>query len=721
MNLQLQMPNYLKKLKVKSNNSNQNKFRFKYQFKSIIILFVLNIFLVTSCAVNYSKPKDLNCIVPIQNCNQNEWKGQELDTSYSSSKVNGYYYKISAVENINSENNEFAITNFGNNYNNRNLDKYAYLTYEQKIENDKFVNQNIQKNKKIRFASASNPVIEDIYFPQNEINSHFGLINTNSNNITNNNNSNSLNIYLAFSTFPKNKLNYQEIENTIGLSDVIEITSNSNTNSNDIFETINEKVSNLYQQENWAENNKIIDFYERKDTTDVNLFVSHPNLHPDNRVLFFTSNYFDFSQKETNFKGCEIYFIIKDKQNKWSKPINCGTNINTDCDDISPYVTKDGSKLLFSSMGGESVGGYDLFESIIDNNILNNIITNFDKTGEIDQNYIASNIKSLFQPSKNMGKPINTKFDETFPTAPNQTDSVLYYSSNQNTQNGFDIYVKEKIYTNKILAENSKPLKDEFEINSNIVLEQALQLPTIEAENNTNITNIKDLKQTPKIEKVIETINIEGKVRSQEDAKPIEGASVISQFVKNGEKYSETVSDKNGDYFLEIPKGEQIDIIAQKESKFYDKYTLKIDTGGTTKTIKIDFKLPEKLTLRINFPYDEFKEPYQFTLDSNGIETDETWEHTLDLLAQDVISTIDKIKFLEIIGHTDDIAGVEYNSTLGLNRAKFVSDELIKRGVDSNKIVVKSKGKSNLLPKKKDESLDIYRKRLRRVTFEKKI
>lgn len=702
MNKEIQMQNYLKK--VKKYISILGNFYLK------ILFITLNIFLVNSCAVNYSNPKQLNCTVPTQNCNQSLWKGKELDTNYNSSKVNGYYYKISSVKNINSENNEFAIMNFGNIYNNKNLEKFAYLTYEQKIDNDNFVSKNIQKNKKIRFATASNALIEDIYFPQNEINSHFGLINTS-------NNTNSLNIYLAYSTFPKNKNNYQEIENSIGLSDIIEIKcyENTNANSKDIYETINTKVSNLYKEENWAKNTKIVDFYEGKDTTDINLFISHPNLHPNNRILFFVSNFFDFSQKETSFKGCDIYFMIKDKDNKWSKPINCGTNINTDCDDISPFVTKDGNKLLYSSMGGESVGGYDLFESIIDNNVLNNIISNFDKSGEINQSFIESNINNLFYQSKNIGKPINTEFDEIFPTAPNMTDSVLYYSSNQLPSNGFDIFVKEKIYTNKILAENSKPLKDEFEINTNNFLEQALKLPTLEIDNNLNLTDKKELKLTQKYE----TINVEGKVRSQEDAKPIEGASVISQFVRNGERYSETVSDKNGDYFLEIPKGEQIDIIAQKENKFFDKYTLKIDTGGTTKILKVDFKLPIKLILRINFPYDEYKEPYKFTLDSNGIETNETWVHTLDLLAQDVISTIDKIKFLEITGHTDDIAGVEYNKTLGLNRAKFVSEELIKRGIDPNKILVKSKGKSDLLPNKKDENLEIYRKRLRRVTFEK--
>ena len=65
-----------------------------------------------------------------------------------------------------------------------------------------------------------------------------------------------------------------------------------------------------------------------------------------------------------------------------------GSNINTKYDDDSPYLSKDGKTLYFSSRGHNTMGGYDIFKSEWDG--------------------------SKWGPSQNMGYPINTPDDDSY-------------------------------------------------------------------------------------------------------------------------------------------------------------------------------------------------------------------------------------------------------------------------------------------------------------------
>lgn len=61
--------------------------------------------------------------------------------------------------------------------------------------------------------------------------------------------------------------------------------------------------------------------------------------------------------------GLDIYYSKKDAGGKWQLPENLGPRVNTKGDDESPYLSKDGNVLFFSSNGLETMGGYDIFMS----------------------------------------------------------------------------------------------------------------------------------------------------------------------------------------------------------------------------------------------------------------------------------------------------------------------------------------------------------------------
>ena len=165
---------------------------------------------------------------------------------------------------------------------------------------------------------------------------------------------------------------------------------------------------------------------------------SHPALSPDGKVLFFSSD------RIVGYGDTDIWFSIKFDDGSWSEPINCGKLINTGCAEITPFIDNTGKKLYFSSAGHETVGGYDIFESDISEAFWKSV-----KSRDIEK---LKNSDGFFSQPKNLKPPLNTKFDELFPSSPVLSDSLLYYSSNQDAdkasfvsmEGGFDIFVRKK-------------------------------------------------------------------------------------------------------------------------------------------------------------------------------------------------------------------------------------------------------------------------------------
>jgi outer membrane protein OmpA-like peptidoglycan-associated protein/tetratricopeptide (TPR) repeat protein len=83
--------------------------------------------------------------------------------------------------------------------------------------------------------------------------------------------------------------------------------------------------------------------------------IEHPALSPDGKTLYFASD------MPGTLGGMDLFYS-ENTGSGWSKPKNCGPEINTAQDEVFPYVRKDG-KLFFSSRGHITIGGLDIFSS----------------------------------------------------------------------------------------------------------------------------------------------------------------------------------------------------------------------------------------------------------------------------------------------------------------------------------------------------------------------
>ena len=84
---------------------------------------------------------------------------------------------------------------------------------------------------------------------------------------------------------------------------------------------------------------------------------SQPSLSADGRTLYFVSN------RRGGFGKRDIYVTHKDENGTWETPKNIGSDINTSFDDISPFIHPNGQRLYFATNGRLGFGGFDIYFS----------------------------------------------------------------------------------------------------------------------------------------------------------------------------------------------------------------------------------------------------------------------------------------------------------------------------------------------------------------------
>ncbi len=102
----------------------------------------------------------------------------------------------------------------------------------------------------------------------------------------------------------------------------------------------------------------------------------------DGNEIYFASN------RPGGYGGTDLYVCRKLPNGQWGEPENLGPSINTEYDEDFPNLSPDEKYLYFSSKGHGSMGGYDIFKAV------RNEETN------------------KFQNPKNIGYPINTSYDD---------------------------------------------------------------------------------------------------------------------------------------------------------------------------------------------------------------------------------------------------------------------------------------------------------------------
>jgi outer membrane protein OmpA-like peptidoglycan-associated protein len=196
----------------------------------------------------------------------------------------------------------------------------------------------------------------------------------------------------------------------------------------------------------------------------------HPTLSADNQKLYFSSN------RKGGFGGMDLYVSYKQTNGDWGKPINLGASINSNKNEVFPFIHDDGT-LYFSSSKEGGIGGLDVYYART--KAMSNIYAV--KAANLE-NQKANVSREDFDGPLSIGTPFNSEKDD-FGFILDKQKKLGYFTSNR--AGGFG---EDDIYSFATIDELN-PTEKEREITL-LVLDEKTRLPITKAEVALGLNNL---------------------------------------------------------------------------------------------------------------------------------------------------------------------------------------------------------------------------------------
>ncbi|MBL7788659.1 MAG: PD40 domain-containing protein [Chitinophagales bacterium] len=138
--------------------------------------------------------------------------------------------------------------------------------------------------------------------------------------------------------------------------------------------------------------------------------VGHACVSNDGQTLYFVSD------MPGGFGGTDIYRCMKLEDGTWGAPINLGKEVNSNGDEMFPYINPRGNTLYFSTSGNSIFGGLDLVKS-------------------------SRSRANVFSKPTNLGAPFNSNKDDFAIIFTDENGEEGFFSSSRlDGLGGVDIY-----------------------------------------------------------------------------------------------------------------------------------------------------------------------------------------------------------------------------------------------------------------------------------------
>lgn len=358
---------------------------------------------------------------------------------------------------------------------------------------------------------------------------------------------------------------------------------------------------------------------------------------PDGNTIYFVSN------KPGGIGGHDIYIARKDEKGKWGETTNIGDVVNTKYDEEGVYMHPDGRTLYFSSKGHSSIGGYDIFKTVLN-----------PETG-------------IWSTPENLGYPVNSADDDVFFVVSADGKHGYFTSTSQPDSRGLrDLYVvtflgpeKPMVLNNEdnLLAEATAPIKER--VIAPVVEVKEAQLTILKGV-------ITDFLSKEPLEAAIEIVDNEAN-------------QTIATFKSNS---------KTGRYLVSLPAGKNYGIAVKKEGYLFHSENFDIPATAAFQEVEKNIELKQlavgsKIVLRNIF----------FDLDKATLRVESTAE--LERLIK-LMNDVPTLK-IELGGHTDSRGSDAYNLKLSKERAKAVVDYLTKNGISADRLKWEGYGETQLV------------------------
>lgn len=408
----------------------------------------------------------------------------------------------------------------------------------------------------------------------------------------------------------------------------------------------------------------------------------HPALSPDNTKLYFVSD------MPGGFGGSDLY-VVEYLNGEWGVPVNLGKEINTEGNEMFPFVDESGN-LYFASDGHEGLGGLDVFTVEMKDGIPVKNVENLGfpiNTDKDDFGFITNKERSEGYLSSNRKRGLSDDNLYYFRRTCKQLNVIVYDADSKVPLEAADVRIMRNNESKglQVTGMDGKVgmcLDANTEYEFKAVKEGYL---TNSVRYSTRSTTKQQTQIAIYLEKTKGTL-VRGVVKSEFTDKPVAGATVI---LRNEKDKSEQkfVTGEDGTYEFNVKPSADHKLIVQKE-----KYATNINTIPKTKGSKSPKVIENELNL-----YGEgevFKiENIYYDLNQYFIRADAAKE--LDKLIP-IMKQNPDMK-IEIRSHTDARSSDTYNQRLSEMRARAVVDYLAARGIVAKRMIPKGYGESQLV------------------------
>ncbi|HAN76715.1 MAG TPA: hypothetical protein DCQ31_02495 [Bacteroidales bacterium] len=374
----------------------------------------------------------------------------------------------------------------------------------------------------------------------------------------------------------------------------------------------------------------------------------------------FREIYFVSSRTDNSYGGKDIFKTTRSsaESNRWSDAINLGNTINTNYDEEGAFIHPDGKTLYFSSKGHNSMGGYDIFTTTLQQN-------------------------GTWSTPENLGYPVNTPDDDVFFVV-EASGKYGFYSSVRS-----DGYGETDIYRITFLGEE-KPVVLSTE--DNLIASIAQPVKEIVLEEQIGI-------------KTIRLTIVKGKISDYITKKAVGAKIRITDLEKNEVVFESESNSETGTYLLALPSGKNYSFTVTNENYlfFSENFNIPPAAGYLERELQISLlsATPGAVIVLKNIFFEVAKDAIN----------EESYPE-LDRL-HDILLKYPGMK-IEISGHTDKTGDAAFNLQLSEARAKKVAEYMIGKGIPAARVIFAGYGSGKPIA---DNNTETGRQANRRVEF----
>lgn len=366
-------------------------------------------------------------------------------------------------------------------------------------------------------------------------------------------------------------------------------------------------------------------------------------ISPDGNTIYFTRNNYmgkkEGKRDKDKVNHLKLYSATA-SEDGWAEVKELAFNSN-DYSVGHPSLSPDGKTLYFTSDMSGGIGGTDIYKVAIDEN-------------------------GNFGTPENLGEPVNTEFDESFPFM--DSDGTLYFSSNGHAGLGlFDIFKLED-GTIENLGEPVNSSMDDF-----------AYFQVADSKQGYISTNRGGGSDDIYVFNKLNPLVLKGQVTDAVNGNPI-SAATVRLMDETGEQIAFLETDSEGNYQTGIDRDKTFPVEAKEIE--YEAFEGQVSTMDSDDKDEIIYDI--QLSPVKDVEYLAEIENIYFDFDKSNIRPDAADE--LDKLIELMKNEYPEL-VIEIGSHTDRRGSNAYNQKLAERRAQSTRDYMVENGIAPERII----------------------------------